>query len=432
MNTTIRHNFIFNGAPTSVYIQNDFPAAEEILAAFPAAGAEKILVICDQNTESFARLYPAFARVVLPAGEGEKNWASVEKILHAASGAGLGRDALFLGIGGGVITDMCAFAASIYMRSVRTAFIATTLLGMADAALGGKTGIDLFGVKNLAGTFYPAAAVWMPLSALTSLPAAQWKSGFAEIIKAAIIDEGAAGAANKEPNLGAFLRAAPAKTGLSAPTPRRRSAPAAGFPLLSLARLGTDAVSGSAAADAGLTGFHAFKPFFAGNGFSGLLENEEAGLNLQAIIAAAVLFKGRIVEADPQETGGERAKLNLGHTFGHALEAAAGLGSLTHGEAVAWGIGRACALGVELGMTPPERAAAICGLLHSLGYETAAPHPQLQNAAAFTGALHNDKKKQNGAMRFIIPARRGVGIKTLGAADIPLIQKLTGLTETDK
>ena len=383
MNKKIRYDFTFNAASSSIFIQSDFPAVEEIIGAFPASSEKKILVICDENTESFSRLYPGFARVVLPSGENEKNWAGVEKILQAASSAGLGRDALFLGIGGGVITDISAFAASIYMRSVRAAFIATTLLGMADAALGGKTGIDLFGVKNLAGTFYPAGAVWMPLSALKSLPAAQWKSGFAEIIKATIIDEGAA-------------------------------------------------AGGGTAADAALTGFHAFKPFFARGDFGGLLESEEAGFNLQAIIAAAVLFKGRIVEADPQETGGERAKLNLGHTFGHALEASAGLGNLTHGEAVAWGIACACALGVELGITPPERAEVICGLLHSLGYETTAPHPLLQNPAAFLDALHNDKKKKDGAVRFVIPARRGVVVETLSAADMLLIQHITGFKETTK
>ncbi|MDR2489821.1 MAG: 3-dehydroquinate synthase [Spirochaetaceae bacterium] len=385
MMNKIQYDFTFNTSSSSIYIQNDFPTAEDIAAAFPASGASpssgggRILVVCDRNTEPFARRYGGFARIVLPSGEGEKNWASVEKIMQAAVSAGLGRDALFLGLGGGITTDICAFAASIYMRSVRTAFIATTLLGMADAALGGKTGIDLFGVKNLAGTFFPAAAVWMPLSALKSLPSAQWKSGFAEIIKAAIIDEDAA------------------------------------------------ADSCFEAGRSGLSGFHAFQPFFACGDFSSLLESEEAAFHLQAIIAAAVRFKGRIVEADPEETGGERAKLNLGHTFGHALEASAGLGSLSHGEAVAWGIARACALGVELNITPPERAEAICGLLQSLGYETRAPHPLLKNPAAFMAALNSDKKKKDGAVRFIIPARRGVIAETIGAAQMPLVRQAAGI-----
>jgi 3-dehydroquinate synthase len=123
-----------------------------------------------------------------------------------------------------------------------------------------------------------------------------------------------------------------------------------------------------------------------------------------------VEIKGRIVEADPRETGTERALLNLGHTFAHALESAAGLGKISHGEAVAWGLVRSCELGFSLRITPEERAREICGLVRAYGYETAAPHP-LAAGPSFTQALMQalggDKKKRGGKLNFVIPAARG-------------------------
>jgi 3-dehydroquinate synthase len=253
---------------------------------------------------------------VLESGESAKHWSSVQKILEAAHRARLARDGLFVGIGGGVVTDMCAFAASLYMRGCRLALVSTTLLGMADAAVGGKTGIDLFGIKNLAGTFYPAEHVYLPAAALTSLPPYEWKSGMAELIKTAILDDEASlhhYAAIREDFLAGTFFSPPQNTAHNTDT----------------------------------------------GGARALIES----------IAQAVRVKGRIVEADPKETGTERALLNLGHTFGHALEASVGLGKLSHGEAVAWGMNCACKLGIALGITPKLRAAEIIKLLEKYHYE---------------------------------------------------------------
>jgi 3-dehydroquinate synthase len=303
---------------------------------------------------------------VLASGETAKNWASVERILAAASNAGLGRDGLFLGIGGGVVTDLTSFAASIYMRGAPLCLVSTTLLGMVDAAVGGKTGFDLFGIKNLAGTFYPAARVYLPLGALKTLPPAQWKSGVGELLKTAVLDSDPA-ALDRAKALLPFMRG-----------------------------------------------------IFEGNrGFT-----DDAYPALAELIGRSILLKGRIVEADPRESSGGRALLNLGHTFGHALEAAAGLGSLSHGEAVAWGLVRACELGLALGITPESRAQEIRDLVAAYGYETAAPHPLMKDVAAFMRALSGDKKKKAGRLAFVVPG--AAGAELVSAASMPqgLIAKI--------
>jgi 3-dehydroquinate synthase len=134
-------------------------------------------------------------------------------------------------------------------------------------------------------------------------------------------------------------------------------------------------------------------------------------------VALAVKTKGRIVEEDPRETGRKRALLNLGHTFGHALEAAAGLGAITHGEAVAWGMARSCELGVKLGITPPETARELCALLDSFGYETRAPHPLGLNTETLLAAMTGDKKKKQGKRAFIVPAKKGAVAVSEGEKD---------------
>jgi 3-dehydroquinate synthase len=150
---------------------------------------------------------------------------------------------------------------------------------------------------------------------------------------------------------------------------------------------------------------------------------EEAYPVLADLIGRSLLAKGRIVEADPRESGGGRALLNLGHTFGHALEAAAGLGTVSHGEAVAWGLVRACELGLALGITPENRAREIRDLVAACGYETVAPHPLMKDAALFMQALAGDKKKKDGTLAFVVPD--AAGAELVSAASMP-----PGLLET--
>jgi 3-dehydroquinate synthase len=360
------YNFSFGRYKSSVHIEQDFPRLDAILEVMEA---ENALIVCDTNTFFFAeRIMETRNAAVcgIPAGEEAKGWPAVEKILKAAHDAGLGRDGLFVAVGGGVVSDLCGFAASIYKRGAQLAIVSTTLLGMADAALGGKTGFDMLGIKNFTGSFYPARHIYMPIDAILTLPEREWRSGLAEIVKSAILD----GSIHSKLTLDRFL--------LLTQKPSTRMADEA---------IGT-------------------------------------------LLGKTVGLKGRIVEKDPLEQG-ERVLLNLGHTFGHALESAAGLGRLSHGEAVAWGIARACELGLELGITTQDLVEKIRFLLSELGYETKTPHPAVVNdvnGKDFMLTLEGDKKKKSGTLRFVVPSQTGAEIVPITKDRIPLIKRIAGLS----
>jgi 3-dehydroquinate synthase len=127
----------------------------------------------------------------VPAGEGSKRWASVEAIARFLFAHHVERDDVLVGIGGGVVTDMVGFAAAVTLRGIPWVAVPTTLLGMVDAAIGGKTGIDLDLGKNLIGAFWaPDAVVADPLVLLT-LDQRQLRAGLAEVVKSAMISPSA-------------------------------------------------------------------------------------------------------------------------------------------------------------------------------------------------------------------------------------------------
>ena len=300
------------------------------------------LAVFDRNVH---RLHgrSAARSVVLPAGETAKSWRWTEKILTAALEAGLGRDGRLVGVGGGVVCDLTAFAASLYMRGCRLSLVPTTLLAMVDAALGGKTALNLGSAKNLVGTFYPAEelVIWIP--ALATLPEAELRSGLAEAIKTALLGD---------PALLELLRA-------------RR----------------TDL----------------------------LLGEPEA---LEEAVFRSLAVKGRIVENDLRESG-ERAILNLGHTFAHALESATGFRRFRHGEAVAWGLGKALELGVALGVTDRALGREVTSLLEGFGFSLNNP-PGLA-ARTLLAAMRADKKRRAGGLRVVL--LRGVGSPEVRAVE---------------
>jgi 3-dehydroquinate synthase len=150
------------------------------------------------------------------------------------------------------------------------------------------------------------------------------------------------------------------------------------------------------------------------------------GEALAPLIARSMEIKGRIVEEDPRETGTRRALLNLGHSFGHALEAAAGLGKVTHGEAVAWGMARAAALGRLFGVTPEARAKEITALIRSYGYEVKAPHPLAPDTDKLLCALASDKKKKAGKGVFVLPSERSARLVSVSYDDFRLKLILNG------
>ncbi|MDR0323594.1 MAG: 3-dehydroquinate synthase [Treponema sp.] len=344
--------FVFDNYNTKIFFSREIKKIENI-------DTGNTIVIADENTFPIAKRIFGEQNIIfcrLKSGEENKNWQSVETIIKTAENAGLGRDGLFIGVGGGLIGDLAGFAASIYMRGCKLILVSTTLLAMADASIGGKTGFNISGIKNLVGSFYPAREVIMPLECLASLAQREWKSGFAELIKTSIL-------------------------------------------------CGDD--------------FMEMLADFAPNDFSNpavLLEGEK----LFNCIKKAAVFKGEIVSEDMHDFG-KRAILNLGHTFGHALEAASGF-NITHGEAVAWGIYQSCLLGSSLGITPRRRAEKIKSLLESFGYDCSSPHPLAASPSFKNAFIHDKKKKQN--MTFIIPDEKSARAVTVKGEEMKLAEKI--------
>jgi len=125
--------------------------------------------------------------VSIPAGEKSKTFIQAGAICEKMIAAGLNRHSCVIGLGGGMIGDISGFVAAIYQRGIPHIQIPTTLLGMVDSSIGGKTGVDTAAGKNLIGAFYHPAFVMDDLTVLKTLPQRQFNQGFAEIIKHAII-----------------------------------------------------------------------------------------------------------------------------------------------------------------------------------------------------------------------------------------------------
>jgi len=129
----------------------------------------------------------AVTRHLLPTGEAAKSWDAIEELLAAMLAGGLGRDSALVALGGGAVTDAAGFAAAIYLRGVPWVSVPTTLLGQLDSGLGGKTGMNLAGGKNLAGAFHRPAAVVCDTEVLRTLPPRERVSGLAEGLKYGLV-----------------------------------------------------------------------------------------------------------------------------------------------------------------------------------------------------------------------------------------------------
>jgi 5-deoxy-5-amino-3-dehydroquinate synthase len=119
----------------------------------------------------------------IAVGEEEKNLSTIERLCRSFSLAGLTRNDVIVAVGGGMVTDVAGFAASVYLRGVSVVYVSTTLLGMIDAAIGGKTGVNLPEGKNLVGAFWQPSAVLCDLDALDTMPARELRSGLGEMAK---------------------------------------------------------------------------------------------------------------------------------------------------------------------------------------------------------------------------------------------------------
>ena len=271
---------------------------------------------------------------------------------------GADRDALVLAIGGGITTDMVGFAASLYKRGVRCAYVPTTLLAQVDAAIGGKTGVNVDGYKNMLGTICQPEFTYICPQVLESLPMEDFQAGAAEMLKTFIIEDNG--------NYKAAVRL--------------------------LKDLADDFVAicqGSTLSDGEARWPEVLLPRLA---------------ELIPLIAAAAKVKAEIVSRDQFETG-ERRKLNLGHTFGHAIESLSHKrhNDIDHGHAVALGMVYAAQLAEKLEMTEPGFAAAIERDLESCLLLIINPYSIKDMAEAMT----KDKKAEDGKVHFILP--RAVG-----------------------
>lgn len=173
--------------------------ATEHLSSFLSNGNfSQYLILMDENTQQFClpllqQAVPELAtaaRISVYAGEEHKNLQAAEYIWQRLTEQEADRKALLINLGGGMITDLGGFAASVYKRGIRFIHIPTTLLAQADAAIGGKNGIDYLGYKNQIGVFRQPSAIFFQSEFLKTLPEAQLTSGFAEVVKHALIAGG--------------------------------------------------------------------------------------------------------------------------------------------------------------------------------------------------------------------------------------------------
>lgn len=157
-------------------------ALTEFQAHVPA-GVSRVAFVTQVGIDVVAETDLPSTVHLLPAGEEAKQLRVIEKLCSSFARDGLTRQDLVVGIGGGVVTDVAGFAASIYHRGIQVMQVPTTLLGQIDAAIGGKTGVNLPEGKNLVGTFWQPSAVICDTDVIASLPEREFRSGMGELAK---------------------------------------------------------------------------------------------------------------------------------------------------------------------------------------------------------------------------------------------------------
>jgi 3-dehydroquinate synthase len=294
--------------------------------------------------------------IILPPGEGTKNWAQLETLCDQLLSLEIERSEAIVALGGGVIGDLTGFAAAIVKRGCTVVQIPTTLLAQVDSSVGGKTAINTRAGKNLVGAFYQPSLVLIDPATLDTLPVRELRAGYAEVVKYGLIDD------------------------------------------------------------------PAFFAWCEANGAALIAGDHDARAYA---IAHSVSAKARIVGADERETTGTRALLNLGHTFGHALEAETGFSErLLHGEGVAAGIAIAFRYSVARGLCPPEDAKRVDAHLSAVGLPTGARSATNADGRTLAARMAHDKKRDGGSVPFLLV--RGIG-QTYLECDVALSDVATFL-----
>ena len=185
---------IIDGLPYPILVSD--AAAERVASLLDRAPT--IAVVCDERVAPRARSIARactragvtiLGQLALRGGERCKSARTLERLWSWLHARGADRQTIVVAVGGGTVTDVAGFAAATFMRGIPWLAVPTTVLGMADAAIGGKTAIDLAEGKNLAGAFWSPVAVVADLGALATLPQRQLKTGLAEIVKAAVVGD---------------------------------------------------------------------------------------------------------------------------------------------------------------------------------------------------------------------------------------------------
>jgi 3-dehydroquinate synthase len=276
----------------------------------------------------------------VPAGEGSKSIAMFERVCDALIAARVERGDVVVALGGGVVGDLAGFCAAAVRRGLDYVQVPTTLLAQVDSSVGGKTAINSRHGKNLIGAFHQPILVVADTALLDTLPAREFRAGYAEVAKYGLLGD---------------------------------------------------------------AGFFAWLEANVDDLFAG-----RAGAREHAI-ALSCRMKAEIVARDERETG-DRALLNLGHTFGHAFEAMAGFSDrLLHGEAVALGMSLAFDFSARLGRAPQADADRVKLHLGKAGLPTRISDVSggVPGVDGLMDLMAQDKKVKRGQLTFILV--RGIG-----------------------
>ena len=180
-------SYRFTNAEVKYYFNAKFSALQQL------AGKDRTVLITDENIyQQHTSKFKGWNTIVLKPGEEYKVQATVDTIIEQLIAFQADRQFTLVGVGGGVITDLTGYVASVYMRGISFGFVPTTLLAMVDASIGGKNGIDVGPYKNMVGVIRQPAFLLFDFSFLVTLPDAEWSNGFAEIIKHACIKDAVA------------------------------------------------------------------------------------------------------------------------------------------------------------------------------------------------------------------------------------------------
>jgi 3-dehydroquinate synthase len=322
-------------------------AGRRIASVVPGA---RCIVVSDANiaalyleplAESLEHEKIYIGQAIVAPGETSKSFAVLAGLSERLLEIGVERGDCVVALGGGVVGDLAGFAASVLRRGVRLVQIPTSLLAQVDSSVGGKTGIDTKQGKNLIGAFHQPSLVLADISVLSTLPAREFRSGYAEMVKY------------------------------------------------------------------GLLGDAAFFTWLETNWPSVFAGDRDDRLHA---IATSIRAKAKIVEEDEFELTGTRALLNLGHTFGHALEAFAGYSErLLHGESIAIGMQLAFDFSVEQGLCRKEDAARVAQHLTAVGLpnkiaQIPGPKPSPDEMLAL---MAQDKKVKGGKLALVLVRRIG-------------------------